>query len=401
MSSILDSEAQFRARAAEVGLTDGAIQSIVQGGAASLSALAFTVGQPGQPIAQLDVDNFLNGCLQRAPTLAEAAAVRRLAFEAQTLLVASLRQVVDQREDTAPRKIGVAERETRMGMIRAELGGIDISEENEPSHTLLDKACQIYEHNAVKYLEPASCTSRSMEVQGGAKTKELVFESGSLVVRDKEDKTQAPTDSEMKLHFAMVRRGIAFKFARLMSFEQHCKWVSFLFSSMQRDAPPGYSRPSLHQVMQCDKAAFTRLGSTLKAVRQRDDGTFPMGEALLDLRADPTIALLLAPLARTTAGSTQTRSGPYQPQATGHQQQQPAKGKGKNKSKGKTPPMPLELRIKWHKNSAGEPLCFGYNTSKGCSSGVKDGERCPRGWHLCAEPKCLQAHSLQAHPKRS
>ena len=400
MSSILDSEAQLRARAAEVGLTEGAIQAIVQGGAASLSSLAFTVGQPGQPIAQLDVDNFLTGCLQRAPTLAEAAAVRRLAFEAQTLLVASLRQVVDQREDSAPRKIGSAERETRMAAIRVELGGIDVSEENEPSHALLDKACQIHDNNSVKYLEPASCTSRSMEVQGGAKTKELAFESGALVVRDKEDKTQAPTDTEMKLHFAMVRRGIAFKFARLMTFEQHCKWTSFLFSAMQRDAPPGYAKPSLHQVMQCDKAAFTRLGSSLRAVRQHENGTFPLGEALLELRADPTIALHLAPLARA-ASSGQPRPGPYQPQATGQHQPQQQKGKGKSKTKGKTPPMPLELRNKWHKNAAGEPLCFGYNTTKGCNSGVKDGERCTRGWHLCAEPKCLQAHSLQAHPKRS
>jgi hypothetical protein len=102
--------------------------------------------------------------------------VRRLAFEDQTLLVASLRQIVDQKEEGAPKRIGTVERETRMAAIRVELAGIMISDENEPSHALLEKACQIFETNTLRYLEPAVCTSRSQEVQGGTKTKELAFQ---------------------------------------------------------------------------------------------------------------------------------------------------------------------------------------------------------------------------------
>ena len=56
---------------------------------------------------------------------------------------------------------------------------------------------------------------------GGTKTKELAFEGGSLIVKDKDDKLVAPTVSELQFLSAMTRRGIAFKFARLMTYEQH------------------------------------------------------------------------------------------------------------------------------------------------------------------------------------
>ena len=42
---------------------------------------------------------------------------------------------------------------------------------------------------------------------------------------------------------------------------------------------------------------------------------------------------------------------------------------------------------------------FAYNLG-GCD-GARDGKRCPKGWHLCAEPKCLQPHGLSSHPKKA
>lgn len=170
MSLLLESEAQFRSRATEIGLSQETIQAIKDAGASTLSALAFAVGQPGTPIVSQEVDNFLRAALGRDPTLAENNGVRRLAFEAQTLLVASLRQVVEHRDDGAPKRIGAAERETRMNAIRAELGGLCIADEYEPSHLLLEKACQVHESNTLKYIDPASCTSRCQEVQGSTKT---------------------------------------------------------------------------------------------------------------------------------------------------------------------------------------------------------------------------------------
>ena len=230
----------------------------------------------------------------------------------------------------------------------------------------------------------------------------MSFEGGALVIKDKDDKLVAPTSSEMQFLFAMTRRGVAFKFARLMTFEQHSTWTNFLIQAMQREPPPGYCKPSLHQVMLCDKAAFTRLASSMGSVRQAPDGSFPLGIKLLELRSDPTIALHLVSLARqASAQPAAQRTSPYGPSG-GKPQQHGAtdrKGPGKGK-KGEAPPMPAELKNKWHRTASGDPLCFAFNTSRGCDQ-ARDGERCSKGWHLCAEPKCLQPHALPSHPKKS
>ena len=45
------------------------------------------------------------------------------------------------------------------------------------------------------------------------------------------------------------------------------------------------------------------------------------------------------------------------------------KGKEKDK-KGTGPPVPSELRGKWHKIPAGDPIRYGFNCKSGCSEKV-------------------------------
>eukprot|EP00435_Cladocopium_sp_Y103_P074715 s4_g50.t1 len=162
-------------------------------------------------------------------------------------------------------------------------------------------------------------------------------------------------------------------------------------------------RPTLAQLLQCDKAAFARLGSQVTNVRQRDDATYPLGEARLALRQDPNIALYLMPVAKSSSStSTATASGaaPYSTARTHPYAGGRPKGGGKGKKGGgkSAPPVPAELRGKWHKNSSGEPICYGYNCKSGCAEkGVKPGGRCSKGLHICAEPRCGGHHSLQEH----
>ena len=139
MSSLIESEAQFASRAREIGLSPEVVQSLKRAGVATLSQLAFAIGQPGQALNPQDVDIFLQNALGREAVLAENTAIRRLAFEAQTLVVGSLRQIVDQKDDGTPKRIGAAERETRMNAIRNELGSVMLSDDAEPSHALLEK----------------------------------------------------------------------------------------------------------------------------------------------------------------------------------------------------------------------------------------------------------------------
>ena len=113
MSTLVDSEAHFEGRLRELSLTSAAITAIKNHGVSTLSQLAFAVGQPGQPLVDAVIDGFLQGALGRAPALNEAAAIKRAAFEAQTYLIATLRQNVE-RGDETPHKIAFAERASRM-----------------------------------------------------------------------------------------------------------------------------------------------------------------------------------------------------------------------------------------------------------------------------------------------
>ena len=80
-----------------------------------------------------------------------------------------------------PRKATYAERTSRMQTVKDALAGVSISGELEPAHALLNRACFIYEQNSLKYLEPCTGVSRSVEVQGTAKTKEISLEKGPLL----------------------------------------------------------------------------------------------------------------------------------------------------------------------------------------------------------------------------
>ena len=164
-----------------------------------------------------------------------------------------------------------------MDPLRNGLTGIRISGECEPAHGLLDRTCAMFQSNTLKYLDLASCVPRSLEVQGTTKNRELT--KGSLVMKNTDDKLQSATDSEIKVHYAMARRALAFQFAKLMSFHQHVQWETFLFEALHRDPPPGYSRPTLAQLLQCDTAASSRLGPTLSGIRQQEDGTNPLQKA--------------------------------------------------------------------------------------------------------------------------
>ena len=404
MSSVVDSEAHFDLRLSELGLSDPFINALKNGGIRTLSHLAFSIGQPNQVLSNDDVTNFLQGLLGRAPSLVESSSTKRLTFEAQTYVVATLRQGLEQQDEAVPRRVAHAERTTRMSALQLALSGVSISGELDPAHILLDKATAMYEQNIVKYIEPSACISRAFEVQGKKESRELSLEKGSLVLKAGSEKLTSPTDTELKVHYAMQRRALAFQFANLMSYAQHNEWFSFLVDALHREAPPGFQRPSLAQLLQCDRAAWTRLASSLSTIRQRADGTYPLGEALLNLRADPNIVLYLSPVAKLISVSSESsswRAQPYGSQKGSERGIEKGKTKGKGKGKSSAPSMPAELRGKWYKNAQGEPLCFGYNTAAGCqhSKTVQDGERCPKGWHLCCEPRCQGPHPLSKHGK--
>eukprot|EP00438_Fugacium_kawagutii_P006143 Skav228576 [mRNA] locus=scaffold1470:20582:34006:+ [translate_table: standard] len=125
-----------------VGFPRNFIDAVKAHGAQTLSQLAFALGQPGQPIQDAAVDAFITAATHRAATLQEVANLKRVAFESQTFLIATLRQTVERSDDT-PKKIAYAERATRMENLRRNLTGVSITGELEPAHCLLEKFCHM------------------------------------------------------------------------------------------------------------------------------------------------------------------------------------------------------------------------------------------------------------------
>ena len=85
--------------------------------------------------------------LGRGFTLGQQSNLRRLHFEATTLVVASLKERVtqDAMDPSTLKKLPVAEKEARLAQQETRLGGISIEGELAPSFHLIDLANQIVE----------------------------------------------------------------------------------------------------------------------------------------------------------------------------------------------------------------------------------------------------------------
>jgi len=97
-------------------------------------------------------------------SLADIAGAKRLLFESQTLVLASLQDLVSLQDQSSVKKVPVAERETKMKIIRQKLCGLLIEGPLEPGHSLLDLAANMLQLNEIRYMPPEGCVSRTHEV---------------------------------------------------------------------------------------------------------------------------------------------------------------------------------------------------------------------------------------------
>ena len=143
MSSAIDSKADFRARAEQIGVTTAVLDLLELGGVTSYGSFAFiTPYQPGQP-DETPLITALNRVMGRDPTIAEQIGLRRLFFESVTVAINDLKQR-QERDDTAePSRLPVAERNSRLEDQKRRLVGLHFSPESEPSHKLVDTINQM------------------------------------------------------------------------------------------------------------------------------------------------------------------------------------------------------------------------------------------------------------------
>ena len=150
MSSI-DSEAVYRMRVGELEL-EGFLDRCEELGWNSMAKFAFSSAYTP---ASNDED-FVQGVmvpLLGSPDHRDAAAVRKLHFEAYALAVADVQRKASAGDDVAKsRQLPAPERAIRLQAVQQELVGIEISEELEPSHSLTDKLVAMHETGALRYI---------------------------------------------------------------------------------------------------------------------------------------------------------------------------------------------------------------------------------------------------------
>ena len=357
--------------------------------------------------------------------------VRRLFYEAYALAAADLKRRVEGTSSDGPRKVMPAEREERRAATAGRLKGIRLTGELDISNHLLDRAITMYEENVLRCIPLAECTKRGTELVGVQKDPLFALDSSKrLQLAFQEHREEADTSSEIKLQFALRRRGLALDMADILDFDLHDAMVDCLFKALLAEPPPGYARVSVHQLINADQQFFRLLAEKTRAgIRRTPDGRpcdivarpSEPGALLVD---HPDFRMALQPFAQGSAGKGPRSSQdgvsarPDRPARSrsrnrrgkrahekvkelrvalaakgqpGHR----AKGGGKGEKGKAERGIPQALQGKCLQTPQGKRICFRFNL-EGCDA-APPGAECPKGIHLCVEPGCLQPHPLPQH----
>ena len=103
MASIVDSEAQFDLRLEQVNVPHSLQVAIKNAGINTIASLAYGHGQPGQPINE-EAFALRVRRMEPAVTVGGLAALKRLLFEPQTQLLASLKDQITNQKPFLPAK---------------------------------------------------------------------------------------------------------------------------------------------------------------------------------------------------------------------------------------------------------------------------------------------------------
>lgn len=400
MSNQCDSEAHFEARAREYGVGLPLRNALTRNGIRTLAHLAFAIGRPGADVPEAQFDtwaNTLNGGVQ--PAMGEMAALRRLHFESEVVVTASLKAAVEAPDDSVVKPIPFAERTTRMNDLRARLGGVAITGQNEPSHHLLDECCQQFEKRTLMYVEPCKCTCRESEVSHAKTGKKLKLDASSLAITETKSVPDEAISTTFSLSLCLLRRGIAYDFAGLISFNAHRAYCDKLLRHLTIEPPPGFQATSLNQVLRADREVFAYLARTCADIRPTG-AVKPLDAFLDNALSDYQTAFHLLPLPKEQFQSnlrfrteqvqrSQTAQASYGGKGKGRGGKSMGRGKGGGSSSA-----PRGYLGCVGRDGTGRPLCFDFNTGE-CPH-APPGGACPKGRRVCFKAGCFKPHAFKA-----
>ena len=394
MSAVLDSEAHFKKRCSEVKLSDAAFGQLTALGITTLGTAAHTVGTPGQDIPDALIREWIETNTPGLP-LGDVAALKRIFFESQTLVLSSLRQSILDPDATTKQKLPEAEKSQRLSAFKAANPGLFLDATSEPGHSLLELACEQERQNVLQHIPIEKCVSRQHEILNHQKpSKMLELEAGHIAVKETSEVPEQPVHGALALLEGLKRRGYAYVMARCFSLAPYEAYLAKLMQHFRRAPPPNHQRVGIDQLIDADKMVFVYLLEQGVKPRAKADGSYELDSALHDALNSYQVSSLLLPL---PAGSKRKLTPPTKQPWKTLRPPQPYKGKGNGKrnTPGKTRndqnaqiPIPLKLRQLGGRalTKNGLRICFGYNLE-----GCKFKDRCQHA-HVCA--KCDGPHPI-------
>ena len=298
--SLVDSAAAFERKCKDLRGGDILYEGLSALGITDFSTLAFTLGTPQKPPTDDQFDTLGNRVFVN-PTLGQLALLRKLHFEATTLMVASINEQV--KSDSADpsslvKRLPAAEKQARLEMQMKRLAGLKISGELSPSHQLLDLTNAMVETGIITWVAPSKCSKRDDEVQANIKpaSSTLQLEHSTLKVAQVPISTTADVGTELKLQWAMQRRGVAMDQCRLLDWSIHEDWVQWLLQSLTKEVPTGFTSVKLDQVVRADKELWTILAQQQTKSLKPTNDTPVLNKDFTALTTDPRVTMFVLPM---------------------------------------------------------------------------------------------------------
>ena len=336
MASLSDSKAHFLSRAGEYDVPEPLLDNLRLAGITTLAHLAFAFQRPGQEFEEQQFNDWVVRVNQNvAPSMGALAALRRLHFEAEIVLTATLKASVEQPQDlSTPKPMPYAERTARLDQIKRQFPGLSMDGVHEPSQALLDECVHQYEARVLRYVEPAKCNSRELEISVGKSDRKLRIESNSLTIKETKNTPEEDVSSAYKLQLCLKRRAIAYEFSNLISYAAHERYIDKLMRRLNTDPPPNYQQTSMGQILKADREVWIHMAQHVPDIRPRADGTKPLDVALHEALADYNVVFHMLPLPTPSSSSYAPVRNKDAPVHEGGYKGQSFSRKGKGKSKG-------------------------------------------------------------------
>ena len=250
MSRFFDSKQSFAQRVHELGL-GGLMDKFKEKGWESFSVLAFaTEYVPGTSPPEVFLDEVVKPLVgTEQPGIDKwKPLLKRLFVEAYTLAAHDIQARTEGPDPDEPRKMPMAEREHRLGLVQKRLAGLVLEGELQPSHHLVDLCSSLYETGQVSYVPWEKCTKRDAEM-AGAKVEKVWKPDSSGQIRESSVSSLPSADlgTDLLLRYTLQRRGVALEMANVCDFQVHELWVGVLFDAMLTPTPPGYAEVSWNE----------------------------------------------------------------------------------------------------------------------------------------------------------